>query len=93
MVQTLFIYEKEKEINITENVFNTYIPFKEKLPKNEINHEIDLISKIIKRPYKVVAGLTRHWTLEELRNSRIQAEKANISSDKAWWAIRKRKKL
>lgn len=73
-----------------------FIPDYEKPKKKGANsfitEEIDLLSKLLQRPFKMVAGLTKDFSIDELRDMRTQAMKSKIDPAKAWWFLRKKRK-
>lgn len=91
----LNVRAKEKERDITLNLFETYsVEPKIDLPVNEINHLIGLTAELIKRPYGMVCGLTSDWSKDELRDIYDRAQKeTRIPKDKKWWSLRKERKL
>lgn len=90
------VRKKEQTPDITQNLFETYaVEPKTALPTNEINYELELLSKMLKRPYKMVCGLTRDFSLDELREMRTKAETSfkekGYPADQSWWFLRKKR--
>lgn len=65
--------EKEKEADL--DPFSKYKPKKkEKVPTSPESEQRDLLAKLLNRPFRQVAGLTKGWTVDEMYKIRKRAE-------------------
>lgn len=84
----LNVRAKEKERDITLNLFDSYTPIKPKTAPNCVESEQrDLISKLIGKSFKITAGLTRGWTAQEMFELRKKAESFKANPAGLMWKL------
>lgn len=66
--------KKEKERDINENLFDKYKAKKVRGATSPESEQRELIAKLLNRPFRQVAGLTKGWTTQELYEIRRKSE-------------------
>lgn len=61
---------------------------------NETNYWIDLTAKLVGKPYPQIAGLTKKWSREKIKETYLKAMSWKEGSpEKLWWVLYKKEKL
>lgn len=92
-METWGITTPKKEKDITGNAFGDYQVKKKKGPTSPESEQRELIAKLIDRPFRQVAGLTKGWTLNELYLLRRRAESFSKNPMALMWKLMKEKNL
>ena len=83
------VYKKKIERDVAENPFSKY-EVKKKGAKDPLSEQRDLLAKLLNRPFKQIAGLTKNWTIDELFTTRRSAEAFTKNSQALAWVLIKK---